>query len=212
MVDLLAEVTGSLGAVGYGLAAMGPGIGVGIVFAAYIQASARQPESAAANRTWLIMVFAGVDAIEGGIKRAEEAQAEANKVLEQYRQQLAEARTEAARIRDEARADAVAIREDLLAKAAEERDRIIAAGEERLAAQRATIVRELRADLGSLAVELAGRIVGDSLIDEARQRGTIERFLGELGGPEPAGTSAASGRSEAESAVKRPGPDSSGRR
>ncbi len=155
---------------------------------------------------------ARVDAIEGGIKRAEEAQAEANKVLEQYRQQLAEARTEAARIRDEARADAVAIREDLLAKAAEERDRIIAAGEERLAAQRATIVRELRADLGSLAVELAGRIVGDSLIDEARQRGTIERFLGELGGPEPAGTSAASGRSEAESAVKRPGPDSSGRR
>ena len=130
---------------------------------------------------------ARVDAIEGGIKRAEEAQAEANKVLEQYRQQLAEARTEAARIRDEARADAVAIREDLLAKAAEERDRIIAAGEERLAAQRATIVRELRADLGSLAVELAGRIVGDSLIDEARQRGTIERFLGELGGPEPAG-------------------------
>ncbi len=76
---------------------------------------------------------ARVDAIEGGIKRAEEAQAEANKVLEQYRQQLAEARTEAARIRDEARADAVAIREDLLAKAAEERDRIIAAGEERLA-------------------------------------------------------------------------------
>src|SRR6266511_2134687 len=130
---------------------------------------------------------ARVDAIEGGIKRAEEAQAEANKVLEQYRQQLAEARTEAARIRDEARADAVAIREDLLAKAAEESDRI-------------------------LAVELAGRIVGDSLIDEARQRGTIERFLGELGGPEPAGTSAASGRSEAESAVKRPGPDSSGRR
>jgi F-type H+-transporting ATPase subunit b len=152
---------------------------------------------------------ARVDAIEGGIKRAEEAQAEANKVLEQYRQQLAEARTEAARIRDEARADAVAIREDLLAKAAEERDRIIAAGEERLAAQRAAIVRELRAEVGSLAVELAGRIVGDSLIDEARQRGTVERFLGELG-PEPA--SAASGRSEAESAVKRPGPNGSGRR
>lgn len=131
---------------------------------------------------------ARVDAIEGGIKRAEAAQAEANKVLEQYRQQLAEARTEAARIRDEARADAVAIREDVLAKAAEERDRIIAAGDERLAAQRAMIVRELRAEMGTLAVELAGRIVGESLADEARQRGTIDRFLGELGGPEPAGT------------------------
>jgi F-type H+-transporting ATPase subunit b len=130
---------------------------------------------------------ARVDAIEGGIKRAEEAQAEANRMLEQYRQQLAEARTEAAKIRDEARADAVSIREDVLAKAAEERDRIIAVGEERLAAQRATIVRELRTEVGTLAVELAGRIVGDSLIDEARQRGTVDRFLGELGGPEPAG-------------------------
>jgi F-type H+-transporting ATPase subunit c len=65
MVDALAavDISGSLGAVGYGLAAIGPGIGVGIVFAAYIQASARQPESAAANRTWLIMGFAVVEAL-----------------------------------------------------------------------------------------------------------------------------------------------------
>jgi F-type H+-transporting ATPase subunit c len=63
MLDVLAEVSGRLGTVGYGLAAIGPGIGVGIVFAAYIQASARQPESAAANRTWLIMGFAVVEAL-----------------------------------------------------------------------------------------------------------------------------------------------------
>src|SRR6478736_7864592 len=71
---------------------------------------------------------ARVDAIEGGIKRAEEAQAEANTLLEQYRAQLGEARTEAARIRDEARADAEGIRQDVLAKAREESDRIITAG------------------------------------------------------------------------------------
>src|SRR5690348_15761770 len=104
---------------------------------------------------------ARVDAIEGGIKRAEERQAEANALLEQYRQQLAEARTEAARIRDEARADAAGIREDILAKAREESDRIIAAGRDALAAERATIVRELRTELGSLAVDLASRIVGE---------------------------------------------------
>src|SRR3954453_914129 len=63
---------------------------------------------------------ARVDAIEGGLKRAEEAQAEANKLLAQSRAQLAEARTEAARIRDEARADAESIRQDLLGKAREE--------------------------------------------------------------------------------------------
>ncbi|GAA2364890.1 F0F1 ATP synthase subunit B [Dactylosporangium salmoneum] len=124
---------------------------------------------------------ARVDAIEGGIKRAEEAQAEANQLLQQYKEQLAEARTEAARIRDEARADAAGIREDILAKAREESDRIIAAGRDALQTERQTIVRQLRAEIGSLAVDLAGRIVGESLEEEARRRGTVERFLAEIG-------------------------------
>jgi F-type H+-transporting ATPase subunit b len=120
---------------------------------------------------------ARVDAIEGGIKRAEAAQAEANQLLEQYRAQLAEARTDAAKIRDDARADAEGIRQDVLAKAREESDRIIAAGKEQLAAERQTIVRELRAEVGTIAVDLASKIVGESLADEARRKGTVERFL-----------------------------------
>jgi F-type H+-transporting ATPase subunit b len=123
---------------------------------------------------------ARVDAIEGGIKRAEEKQAEANALFDQYRQQLAEARTEAALIRDQARADANEIREDILVQAREESDRIIAAGREQLAAQRATILRELRQEMGELAVDLASRVVGEALADEARERGTIDRFLSEL--------------------------------
>jgi F-type H+-transporting ATPase subunit b len=130
---------------------------------------------------------ARVDAIEGGIKRAEEAQAEANQLLEQYRAQLAEARTEAARIRDEARADAEGIRQDVLGKAREESDRIITAGRDQLAAQRESIVRDLRSEVGSLAVELAGRIVGESLADEARSRGTVDRFINELDATGPTG-------------------------
>ena len=123
---------------------------------------------------------ARVDAIEGGIKRAEAAQAEANELLAQYKAQLAEARTEAARIRDEARADAEGIRQDVLGKAREESERIIAAGRDQLAAQRESIVRELRAEVGTLAVDLAGKIVGESLADEARSRGTVDRFIREL--------------------------------
>jgi F-type H+-transporting ATPase subunit b len=123
---------------------------------------------------------ARVDAIEGGIKRAEAAQAEANQLLEQYRAQLAEARTDAAKIRDDARADAEGIRQDILAKAREESDRIIAAGKEQLAAERATIVRELRTEVGTIAVELASKIVGESLADEARRKGTVDRFLSGL--------------------------------
>ncbi len=123
---------------------------------------------------------ARVEAIEGGLQRAETAQAEANQLLEQYRAQLAEARTEAARIRDEARADAEGIRQDVLAKAREESERIIAAGHDQLAAQRESIVRDLRAEVGTLAVDLASRIVGESLADEARNRGTVDRFINEL--------------------------------
>ncbi len=56
-------INGSLSAIGYGLAAIGPGIGVGIVFAAYIQATARQPESAGLTRTYLFLGFAVVEAL-----------------------------------------------------------------------------------------------------------------------------------------------------
>jgi F-type H+-transporting ATPase subunit b len=129
---------------------------------------------------------ARVDAIEGGIKRAEEAQAQANELLEQYRAQLAEARTEAARIRDEARADAEGIRQDVLATAREESERIINAGRDQLSAQRESIVRDLRSEVGTLAVDLASRIVGESLADEARSRGTVDRFIAELGEPDTA--------------------------
>jgi F-type H+-transporting ATPase subunit c len=62
-MDVLAAVTGSLGSVGYGLAAIGPGIGIGIVWSAYIQATARQPESAGLTRTYAFLGFALSEAL-----------------------------------------------------------------------------------------------------------------------------------------------------
>jgi F-type H+-transporting ATPase subunit b len=123
---------------------------------------------------------ARVDAIEGGIQRAEERQIEANALFEQYKAQLAAARSEAATLREEARVDAEGIRADVLAKAREESDRIIAAGKEQLATERQTILRELRTEVGTMAVDLASKIVGESLEDEARRRGTVDRFLNQL--------------------------------
>ncbi|WP_369774691.1 MULTISPECIES: F0F1 ATP synthase subunit B [Saccharopolyspora] len=118
--------------------------------------------------------------IEGGIAKAEAAQAEAQRTLEQYKSQLAEARAEAARIRDDARAEGQQILEEMRTQAQAESERIVNQGQSQLAAQRAQIVAELRADLGRHAVELAGRVVGESLEDEARRRGTVDRFLDEL--------------------------------
>jgi F-type H+-transporting ATPase subunit b len=133
------------------------------------------------------------EAIEGGIERAESMQAEAKSALEQYRAQLAEARSEAAQIRDQARAEGQQIIEELRAQAQEEASRIVARGEEQLATQRQQIVNELRGQIGALAVDLAGRVVGESLADEARRRGTVDRFLAELDGIAASGDGARRG-------------------
>ncbi|MEV0680810.1 F0F1 ATP synthase subunit B [Actinosynnema sp. NPDC050436] len=118
--------------------------------------------------------------IEGGIEKAEQAQAEAQQKLEEYKAQLADARAEAARIRDDARIEGEQIISELRAKAQEESSRIVAQGQTQLETQRAQIVAELRGELGKLAIDLADRVVGESLEDEVRRRGTVDRFLSEL--------------------------------
>jgi F-type H+-transporting ATPase subunit b len=123
---------------------------------------------------------ARVDAIEGGIERAELAQEEANQTLEEYRRKLATAQEEAAAIRDEARADAVAAKEEILNTARDEANRIIAAGHAQVEASRQQLVRELRSEVGNLAVDLAGKIIGQRLADDASTEATVDQFLREL--------------------------------
>ena len=126
------------------------------------------------------MYAARVEAIEGGLKRAEVAQAQAQDLLAQYQAQLAEARTEATAIRDEAREEGQRILADLREKANEEAGRIVARGEQQLATQRQQLITEMRGEIGQLSVELASRIIGETLADDVRRAGTVERFLGEL--------------------------------
>jgi len=57
------ELTGSLGIVGYGLAAIGPGIGVGLIFASVIQGTARQPEARGAMMGTAWIGFAVTEAL-----------------------------------------------------------------------------------------------------------------------------------------------------
>ncbi len=118
------------------------------------------------------------DKIEGGLRRAEEAQAEANRMLEQYRAQLADARHEASRLREEAKEQGAQIKAELRAEGEAERQRIAAHAQ--LDADRQQAITALRAEVGALAVELASRIVGESLEEEARQRRTVDRFLAQL--------------------------------
>ncbi|MEU9037528.1 F0F1 ATP synthase subunit B [Streptomyces sp. NPDC048352] len=118
--------------------------------------------------------------IEGGIEKAEAAQTEAQSVLEQYKAQLAEARHEAARLRQDALEQGTALKEELRAEGQRQREEIIAAGHAQIAADRKAAAQALRQDVGKLATDLAGKLVGESLEDVARQSRTIDRFLSEL--------------------------------
>ena len=120
------------------------------------------------------------EAIEGGIEKAESAQIEAQSVLEQYKAQLAEARHEAARLRQEATEQGTAIIQEMKAEGQRQREEIIAAGHAQIEADRKQAAQTLRQDVGKLATDLAGKLVGESLEDAARQSRTIDRFLDEL--------------------------------
>ena len=131
--------------------------------------------------------------IEGKLAQAERDRDEAQQLLAQYREQLAEARSEAGRIRTEAQAQRAQIVEEARVEARTEAARITEAATAQIASERQQVLTELRREVGGLAVTLAGKVVGESLEDEARQRRTVERFLEGLDAT-PAGTTPATVR------------------
>lgn len=136
------------------------------------------------------------EGIEKKLEKAESDRAEAQALLAQYREQLAEAREEAARIRAEAQSE----RQGIVAEARTEAQQAAAVVTERaeaqLAAEREQVGTALRRDVGKIAVELAEKIVGESL-DAERTSATVDRFIAEL---EAAGA-AAEGTTEAAESV-----------
>lgn len=129
-------------------------------------------------------------AIEGGMKEAEEAQAEADALLAEYKAQLANAREEATRIREQARTDAADIAAQVRDKASSDADRIMSTAHKQIDADRSLASTQLQGELGRLATDLASKIVGESLHDNAMQRRVIDRFIGDLEQAAPAETAA----------------------
>ena len=119
-------------------------------------------------------------AIEGGMAQAEQAQAEARAALEKYNAQLAEARTEANEIRESAREQGASIVAEMRSQAQSEAARITESAQRQVEADRQQAVVQLRQEVGTLSTSLASKIVGESLEDEVRQKGIVDRFLAEL--------------------------------
>jgi F-type H+-transporting ATPase subunit b len=127
------------------------------------------------------------EAIKQQFAELDQAKEEANSAKDEFQSQIAEARQEAARIREEAREQGAAIIAEMREQAQAEAARIVEHGKTQIDAERQQAVASLRAEIGGLATGLAGRIVGESLEDDARQSRVVERFLAELDTDAPAG-------------------------
>ena len=119
-------------------------------------------------------------AIEGNIAKADEAQKQAEAALEEYTRQLAEARTEAGEIREAAREDGKKIVTEAKETAVAEAGRITAAAHSQIEAERQAAFVSLRSEVGTLAIDLAGGVVGETLSDDARATAVVDRFLADL--------------------------------
>ena len=127
--------------------------------------------------------------IRGDIEFAEKDREEAASLLSDYRQQIADAREESTRILEDARRTAEQVRTELRAKAEEESARMIERAREDIAGERERAIAEIRREVGSLAVDLASRVIGDSL-DRDRQLSLVDRYIEDLAagggsGPNP---------------------------
>lgn len=119
-------------------------------------------------------------AIEGGIEEANKAQADADALKAEYTAQLADARHEAARIREEAKEQGAQIVVEMRGQAQAEAERIAATAHTQIEAERSQAFQQLKGEVGAVATQLAGLIVGESLDDQALQSRTVERFIADL--------------------------------
>ncbi len=120
------------------------------------------------------------EAIRNEFAELDEAKSDARKAESDYKEQLNNAKHEAARIREEAREHGAQIVQEARDKAQTEADRIVEHAHAQIEADRKAAMASLRRDVGSLATTLAGRIVGESMDDDERQGRVVERFLADL--------------------------------
>lgn len=119
--------------------------------------------------------------IRGDMERAEKARQEADQILSRYEERLQDARVEAGRIIDEARKTADSMRKDLLAKAEDESHQIVERAQEEIRAERDRAFQDLRTQVGELSVDLAAKVVGESL-DRERQIRLVDGYIDEVAG------------------------------
>lgn len=130
---------------------------------------------------------ARTEAIEGRLAAAEKAQAEAAAKTDEIAKAQENTRAEASQIREEARAEGAAILAELKEQAQAEAARITQTAKAQIEAERQAALISLRAEVGSMAIDLASKVVSESLKDSATASKVVDDFLKELEASEKAG-------------------------
>jgi F-type H+-transporting ATPase subunit b len=117
--------------------------------------------------------------IQGELEKAEQTRREAEQLLSRYEERLKEARGESSRIIEEARKTAESVRKDMLTKAEDEARQVVARAQQEIRAERDRTFEELRGQVGELSIEVASRVIGQSL-DARRQAKLVDEYIEEL--------------------------------
>jgi F-type H+-transporting ATPase subunit b len=117
--------------------------------------------------------------IQGELEKAEQTRREAEEVLSRYEERLKEARGEANRIIEEARKTGESVRKDMLAKAEDEARQVVSRAQQEIRVERDRTFEELRMQVGELSIEVASRVIGQSL-DRTRQAKLVDEYIDQL--------------------------------
>ena len=120
------------------------------------------------------------ETIKNNLDEAEAAKIEAQRSLEEYKKQLADARREAAGIVDEARRAGEQVKADITAQAQAQADEMIAKAKKSIEKEKLAAIADLQSSVADLSVAVAGRFIGEGL-SEADQRKLIEKYVAEAG-------------------------------
>ena len=118
--------------------------------------------------------------IRSGLDDAEKAKTDAQRILDEYQRQLADAKSESGRIIEEARQAADKLRQDLKRQAETEVAELRARSQEDIQAQVQRAMADLQARVGELAIELAEKVVERSLDRETNMQ-LIENYINQVG-------------------------------
>ena len=120
------------------------------------------------------------EAIKDSLKKSEEARIESERLLEEYRKQLADATSQAAQIIADAKKTGETVQADIENKARMEADNMIEKAKAAIESERKAAISDLQGTAADLSISVVARLVGEDLSDDDHRK-IIERYVNEAG-------------------------------